>query len=92
MIPDKMNLINQSQDIFAGQHLPFPEFLTGSATSVQLWQGMIDIDSAQSISPSISVELTTSHGISLVLPSPDLPASALTAAGGSEHLNSTTDM
>ena len=53
---------------------------------------MIDIDSAQSISPSISLELTTSHGISLVLPSPDLLASALTSAGGAEHLNPTTDM
>jgi len=92
MIPDKMNLINQSHDIFAGQHLPFPEFLTGSATSVQPQQGMINMDSAQSIPPSISVELTTSYGISLVLPSPDLPASALTSAGESEHLNPTTDM
>ena len=92
MIPDKMNLINQSRDIFAGQYLPFPEFLTGSATSVQPQQGMIDIDSTQSIPPSISVKLTTSHGISLVLPSSDLLASALTSAGGSEHLNPTTDM
>jgi len=92
IIPDKINLINQSHDIFAGQHLPFPEFLTGSATSVQPWQGMIDIDSAQSIPPSISVELTTSHGISLGPPSPYLPASALTSAGESEHLNPTTDM
>ena len=60
MIPDKMNLINQSRDIFASQHLPFPEFLTGSATSVQPWQGIIDINSEQLIPPSISVELTTS--------------------------------
>ena len=40
--------------------LTFPEFLTGSATSMQPQQGMIDMDSAQSTSPSISVELTTS--------------------------------
>jgi hypothetical protein len=92
MIPDRLDLISQSHDIFAGQHLPFPEFLTGSAISVQPQQGMINVDSAQSISPSIPVELTTSHGTSLVLPSPDLPASALTSAGESEHLNSTTDM
>ena len=92
MIPEKMDLINQSRDIFAGQHLPFPEFLTGSATLVQPQQGMIDINSAKSIPPSISVELTTSHGISLVPSSPDLPASALTSAGESEHLNPTTDM
>jgi hypothetical protein len=91
MIPDKIDHINQSHDIFAGQHPPFPEFLTGSATSVQPQQGMINMDSAQSIPPSISVELTTSYGISLVLPSPDLP-SALTSAGESEHLNSTIDM
>ena len=92
MIPDKIDLISQSHEIFAGQHLPFPEFLTGSATSVQPQQGMIDIDSAQSIPPSILVELTTSHGISFVPPSPDLPASALTSAGESEHLNLITDM
>jgi hypothetical protein len=46
MIPDKMNLINQSHDIFAGQHLSFREFLNGSATSVRPQQGMIDINSA----------------------------------------------
>jgi hypothetical protein len=34
MIPDKMDLIGQSHDIFVGQHLPFPDFLTESATSV----------------------------------------------------------
>jgi hypothetical protein len=92
MIPDKMDLIGQSRDIFAGQHLPFPDFLTGSATSVQPQQGMIDFDSAQSIPPSISIELTTSQGISLALPSPDLPTSALTSAGESEHQNPTSDM
>ena len=53
---------------------------------------MIDIDLAQSILPLISVELTTSHGISLVLPSPGLPATGLTSAGRSEHLNPNTDM
>ena len=92
MIPDKMDLISQSRDIFAGQHLPFPDFLTGSATSVQPQRGIIDIDSAQLIPHSIAVELTTSHGTSLVPPSLDLPASALTSAGESEHLNPTTDM
>jgi hypothetical protein len=50
------------------------------------------MDSAQSIPPSISVELTTSHGISLVPLSLNLPTSALTSAGESEHLNPTTDM
>jgi hypothetical protein len=53
---------------------------------------MVDFDSAQSISPSISIELTTFQGISLVIPSPNLPTSALTSADESEHLNPTSDM
>jgi hypothetical protein len=59
---------------------------------VQPQQDIIDFDSAQYILPSISIELTTSNGISLVPSSPDLPTSALTSADETEHLNPTLDM
>src|SRR6202790_2637304 len=51
MIQDKMDLIHQSREIFAANHLPFPEFLTGAASSVQPHQGVIDIDPGQPVQP-----------------------------------------
>ena len=80
MIPCKIDLICQSQDIFATQHLPFPDFLTGSAASMQPQQGMINIDSVQIIPPAISIELAPPHGFLLEPPSPDLPTSASASA------------
>ena len=62
MASDKMDLARQSGDIFAAPHIPFPEFLTGTAVSIQPQQGVIDMDPAQQVPQSISVELPISHG------------------------------
>jgi hypothetical protein len=62
MALDNMDLAHQSGDIFAAPHTPFPEFLTSTAVSIQPWQGVIDMDPAQQVPQSISVELPTSHG------------------------------
>ena len=50
-------MIHQSHEIFAAHHLPFPNFLTGTASSVQPHQGVINIDPTQPGPASISVEL-----------------------------------
>ena len=77
MIQDKMDLVHQSREIFAANHFPFPGFLTGTASSVQPRQGVIDMDPAQPGPASISVELSVSHGQLLQLPAmtppPDTP-------------------
>ena len=62
MASDNMDLACQSGDIFPAPHIPFPEFLTSTAVSIQPWQGVIDMDPAQQVPQSISVELPTSHG------------------------------
>jgi hypothetical protein len=55
-----MNLIGQSHDIFSKPTSPIPRLSAGSATSMQPQQDIINFDSAQSVLPSISIELTTS--------------------------------
>ena len=57
---DRMNLVSQSHNIFAASHVPLPEFLTGIAVSIQPQKWVIDIDPAQHIPPSISIELPVS--------------------------------
>jgi hypothetical protein len=52
-----MNLASQSCDIFAAPHILLPEFLTGTAVSIQVPKGVINTDTAQHIPPSISIEL-----------------------------------
>jgi len=56
-----MNLASQSHDIFAAPHIPLPEFLTGTAVSIQPQKGVIDTDPTQHIPPSISTELPISQ-------------------------------
>jgi hypothetical protein len=73
MIQDKMDLIHQSREIFAANHLPFPDFLTGTASSIQPRQGVIDMDPAQPGPASISVELSVSCGHLLQLPTMSPP-------------------
>jgi len=68
MIKDKIDLVHQSHDILAASHLPFPDFLTGTASPVQLYQGLIDIDPVQPSLASISIELAVSHGRLLLVP------------------------
>jgi hypothetical protein len=60
MIKDKIDLVHQSHDIFAAHHLPFPDFLTGTASLVQPHQGVVDMDPAQPGPSSISTELALS--------------------------------
>ena len=62
MIKDKIELVHQNHDIFADSHLPFPDFLTGTAGPVQPRQGLIDIDPVQPGPASISIELAVSLG------------------------------
>ena len=62
MASDKIDLACQSGDIFSATHIPFPEFLTGTAVYIQPQQGVIDMDPAQQVPQSISVELPISHG------------------------------
>ena len=92
---DKMNLVSQSHDIFAAPHVPLPEFLTGTAVSIQPPKGVIDTDPARHIPPSISIELPISQGAILrpvadvtTLPVPQVPG---TLAGADVH-NSVPDM
>ena len=63
-----MDLVHQSHEILAANHRPFPDFLTGTASSVQPRQGVIDMDPAPPGPASISVELSVSHGRLLQLP------------------------
>jgi hypothetical protein len=60
MIKDKMDLVHQSHNIFAASHLPFLDFLTGTASQVQPC-------TARSIL-NISTELAVSYGRLLQLP------------------------
>ena len=76
MIQDKMDLVHQSCEIFAAHHLPFPNFLTGTASSVQPRQGVINIDPTPPGPASISVELPVSHGPLLQLSAMTSPAEA----------------
>jgi len=62
MASDNIDLGCQSDDIFPAPHIPFPEFLTGTSVSIQPWQGAIDMDPAQQVPQSISVELPISDG------------------------------
>ena len=58
MISDRIENINQSHNIFAAAYLPFPNFLTGFAASTAPMgpqQGVLSIDPAQPVPPSISV-------------------------------------
>ena len=56
-----MVLVHQNHDIFAANHLPSSDFLTGTAGSVQPHQGVIDMDPGQLGPASTHVELTVSH-------------------------------
>ena len=69
-------MIHQSHEIFAAHHLPFPYFLTGTASSVQPRQGVINIDPTQPGPASTSIELPVSHGPLLQLPAMTPPAEA----------------
>ena len=43
MISDRIENINQSRNIFAAAHLPFPNFLTGSVASMEPQQGVLNM-------------------------------------------------
>ena len=70
-----MDLVHQSGNIFAAQHIPFPEFFTGTAVSIQPQQGVIDMDPAQQLPKSISVEMSVSCGpvFQNIRPAPPAP-------------------
>ena len=69
-----MDLAHQTGNIFAAPHIPFPEFLTSTAVSIQPWQGVIDMDLAQQVPQSISVELSTSNGpVFQIVQPPQIP-------------------
>jgi hypothetical protein len=74
MIQNKMDLVHQNHNIFAANHLPFPDFLTGTASSAQPHQGAINMDPGQLDPASISVELPVSHGHLLQLPAMTPPS------------------
>ena len=65
MIQNKIDLVHQNCDIFAVNHLPFPNFLTGTTSSVQPCQGVIDVDPGQLGPASTPVELSVSDNPSL---------------------------
>ena len=50
---EKLHQKSHSHDIFATSHIPLPEFLTGSAISIQPQKGVIDTGPAHHIPPSI---------------------------------------
>jgi hypothetical protein len=84
MIQDKMDLVHKSRDIFAANHLPFPNFLTGTASLIQPCEGVIDMDPAQAGPASISVELPVSRGHLLQLPAMTPPEAPLLEIDQSE--------
>jgi hypothetical protein len=70
LISDKLENIRKSRDIFAAPQVEFPTFLTGSSSSAHPRHGVIDLDQAKSIPPSLSMELAISRPpIALLIPS-----------------------
>lgn len=61
MIFDRIELVCQSCDIFVAPQLPFPDFLTRTAVSLEHQQGVIDVDPPQPGPSSFSVKLPISH-------------------------------
>jgi hypothetical protein len=57
---DKINLIQQSAEVFAAPQTAFPDFLTGSSISMHPRKGVIDLQT-QSTPPSLSTDLAISH-------------------------------
>jgi hypothetical protein len=86
-----MELASQSHNIFAAPHIPLPEFLTGTAVSIQPQKGVIDTDPAQHIPPSISIELPTIFQPMTDITALPLPQVSRTLAGADVH-NSSPDM
>jgi hypothetical protein len=61
LISDKINLIQQSAEVFAASDTAFPVFLTGASSSTHPCEGVVDLDQIQSIPPSLSTELAISR-------------------------------
>jgi hypothetical protein len=61
LISDKLETIRQSSKIFAASSSTFPEFLTGSPSSIHPRKGVIDLDQVQPIPPSLSTQLAISR-------------------------------
>ena len=72
MIQDKINLVEQSRQIFAASDQQFPTFLTGNASATQPLQGLIDMDPEQPIPASVSVDLPVSRAPMMQFPEPPL--------------------
>ena len=72
MVQDKIDLVEQSCQIFAASGQQFPTFLTGNASAIQLLQGLIEMDPEQPIPASISVDLPVSRAPTIQLPEPPL--------------------
>jgi len=83
LISDKLENIRKSRDIFAAPHSEFPSFLTGSSRTAHPSQGVIDLDQAQSIPPSLSTELAISHP-SIVLSAPSVHQTRSTSSINTE--------
>ncbi|KAF5379066.1 hypothetical protein D9615_005940 [Tricholomella constricta] len=76
LITNKISVIDKTRNVFAAPDIPFPSFITTTATSTQPSQGVLDIDPTgdEPVSASLTVSLAQSHPV-IHLPSPPPPPS-----------------
>jgi hypothetical protein len=72
MIQDKIDLVEQSCQIFPASRQQFPTFLTGNASAIQPLHGLIKMDPEQPIPASVLVDLPVSQAPMMQLPKPPL--------------------
>jgi hypothetical protein len=69
LIFDKLQIIQQSQKIFAAPEVPFPTFLTAPSSATNPREGVLDLHAVDSIPQSLSVEPSISPSY-LSIPGP----------------------
>ena len=75
LISDKLEVIQQSANIFAAKSLPFPTYLTGIPTSTHPREGVIEIESSEN-PQTFETPVPHSLSIDLALSRPQLPSPA----------------
>jgi len=80
LIASGMESIHQSRDIFAAPQSAFPTYLTGSSAAIHPHQGVLGLDQASLIPPSLNTEMSLSHP-SLPQPQSEKPFQVGTSTG-----------
>ncbi|KAJ7189729.1 hypothetical protein GGX14DRAFT_580474 [Mycena pura] len=68
LISSQLKVVEQTRDIFAAPHIPFPKFLTGIAESAQPSRGMLEMPEDHGLPFSISTELAVSRPLDMFEP------------------------